>query len=82
MVEFPFHHVWTPREHVAARFGGSEKISLDFDSSLGSDRFVIVMRPRIQSPCESNFPRAPAHSKGPVEGSARLVVVLPQAFFR
>ena len=75
MVEIPFCRVRTPREHVGERFGGSEKISLDSDSSLGSDRFVIVMRPRIQSPCESNS-RAPMRSKVPVEGSTHLKVVL------
>ena len=61
--------------------GGSKKISLDFDPALGSDRSAIIMRPCIRFPCESNFPRAPARSKGPIEGSAHLVVILPQAFF-
>ena len=45
MVEIPC--VRTPREHAAARFEGSEKIPLDYDSSLGSNRSVIVMRPRF-----------------------------------
>ena len=78
----PFYHIRTLWEHVAVGFGGSEKIPLDSNPSLGSNRSAIVLRPRIRSPCESNFPRAPAHSKGLVEGSAHLVVVLPQAFFR
>ena len=71
----------TPWEHLAMGFGGLEKISLDSDPSLGSDRSAIIMRPCIRFPCESNFPRAPARSKGPIEGSAHLVIVLPQAFF-
>ena len=74
-------HDWTPWDHVAMGFRGPEKISLDSDPSLGSDRSAIVMQPRIWSPYESNFSRAPAHSRGPVEGSTRLVIVLPQAFF-
>jgi len=80
MVEIPFRRVQTPQEHVAAGFRESEKISLDSDSSLGFDRSVIGMRPRIRSPCKSNS-RAPMRSKGPVEGLAHLKVVLPQEFF-
>ena len=81
-VAIPFCCDRTPWENVAARFGGPEKISLDSDPSLGSDRSAIVIRQHIRSPYESNFPLAPARSRGPVEGSARFAIVLPQAFFR
>ena len=72
----------TPWEHAVEGLGVSESISLDSDPSLGSDRSVIDMRPRTRSYCESNFPRAPARCRGPVEGLVRLVIVLPHAFFR
>jgi hypothetical protein len=42
-------------------------------------RFTVHVRPRIGSPCESKAP-SPAHSRGPIDGSARLAIVLPQAF--
>ena len=38
---------------------------------------TIVLRPRIWSPCESNFPRAPAHSGGLVEGLLIFVIITP-----
>ena len=41
----------------------------------------IVLRPRIRSPCESNFPRAPTCCRGPTEGWLAFVIVIPQAFF-
>ena len=63
-------------------FRGLEKISFDSDPSLGSDRSIIDMRPRTRSPYESNFPRAPARSRGPVDRSAHLMVIFPQAVFR
>ena len=50
-------------------------------SPLGSDRSAIVLRPCVRSPCESNFPRAPARSRGPIEGWLVFVIVFPQAFF-
>ena len=37
----------------------------------------IVLRLRIWSPCESNFPQAPARSGGPVEGWLVFVIVTP-----
>ena len=44
-------------------------------------RIAIVLRPRVRSPCESNFPRVPARSKGLVEGRLVFVIVTPSAVF-
>ena len=38
----------------------------------------MVLRPHVRSPCEFNFPQAPAR---PVEGLVIFVIVFPQAFF-
>jgi hypothetical protein len=61
-------------------FRGLEKIPLGSDPSLGSDRSAVRMRPRTRPLCESNL-QAPVRSRGPIEGSARLVIVFPLAFF-
>ena len=56
------------------------KVVLD-SGPLGSDRSAIVLRSRIRSPCECNFPQAPTHGRGSVEGRLVFVIVIPQAFF-
>ena len=49
--------------------------------TVGFRRSVVVLRPCIRSPCESNFPRAPTHSRCLVKGRLVFVIVIPQAFF-
>ena len=39
--------------------------------------WAIVLWPRIRSPYESNFPWAPTHSRGVVEGRLVFVIVAP-----
>ena len=41
--------------------------------------WAIVLRLRVRSPCESNFPRANARSKGLVEGRLVFVIVASSA---
>jgi hypothetical protein len=41
---------------------------------------LLFVCDRISGRFASLSPRAPAHSRDPVEGSSRLVIVLPQAF--
>jgi len=38
---------------------------------------AIVLRPHVRSPYESNFPQAPAHGRGPVEGQLVFVIIAP-----
>ena len=42
---------------------------------------AVVLRPRVQSPCESNFLQDPMCSRDLVEGRLIFVIVIPQAFF-
>ena len=58
-----------PLGGITVRFGGSEKVFPDSDPYGGL------------SFCESNFPRAPARSRGSVEGRLVFVIVFPQSFF-
>ena len=66
--QFPFV-VIGPLGGIAMRFGRSEKVFPDSDPYGGL------------SFCESNFPRAPARSRGLVAGRLVFVIVFPQAFF-
>ena len=52
------------------------KVILD-SGPLGSDQSAVVLQPHVRSPCESNFPRAPARSGVPIEGRLVFVIVAP-----
>ena len=65
----PFHRDRT-LGGIAVRFGGSEKVFPDLDPYGG---LLFTLRVHLS--------RAPARSRGPVEGRLIFVIVFPQAFF-
>ena len=72
----PFHRDRTPQGYSHEIWWVGKSLSR-FQPLWGS----VILRSHTRSPCESNFPRAPTHSGGPIEVRLIFVIIFPQAVF-
>ena len=63
-------------------YGGVEYSFRGFSEQEDSEGLGLLFLPIASPGAVIPFPRAPSHSRGPVEDRFIFVIVFPQAFFR